>query len=87
MYEWQQLYEQAVSETDEAKLKTLLDALETDLFLRLQELAKNVKGSHEDERFAIKEAIDGLRRLQTERLHFPPVPKETKKDGLQNKPG
>ena len=78
MQDWQKAYADAISETDEETLKIKLDELEAALFLRLQELAKDGNGNHTSEHFAIQIATDGLRRLQIERLKFPPVPKETK---------
>jgi hypothetical protein len=82
MQDWLTLYEQAVSESDDAKLKVRLHALETALFLRLQGLAKNGNGNHQSERFAIQVALADLRRLQVERLNFPTFPKEKEIDEI-----
>jgi hypothetical protein len=78
MRDWQELYAQAVQEADDEELKIHVDALETALLVKLQELAtKNGNENHDSERFVIQIAIGGLRRLQVERLRFPRLPGES----------
>jgi len=73
---WQEAYRDAVQEVDDDKLKVKLEAAETAIYLRLQELAGS--SNHFDERARIGETLRGIRGLQVERLHFPAFPKEGK---------
>jgi hypothetical protein len=78
MTTWQECYAAAVLETDPHKFKEKLEAAEAAIFVRIQELAHD--SNHSDERSRIAEAIKGIRRLQVERLHFPPLPQEASED-------
>ena len=62
-YSWQELYEAAILETDDAKLLTRLPAVKAAIDARLQELQMDHGGSSE-ERQAISDALVGLNVLR-----------------------
>lgn len=64
-YPWQELYEAAILETDNAKLLTRLPAVKAAIDSRLQELQADHGGTPE-EREAISDALVGLNVLRKE---------------------
>jgi len=62
-YPWQEAYEAAILETDDAKLLTRLPAVKTAIDARLQELQTDHGGTSE-ERQAISDALVGLNALR-----------------------
>ena len=66
---WQRQYEALVSETDDKRLPERITALETVIFARLQELARDRYTT--TERAAIQAAITTLRTIQEGKLGFP----------------
>jgi hypothetical protein len=73
-YPWQKEYQEALLERDVQNLEEKIVAAENAMFLRFQELGGTV--SQDGERVALKEAIRGLRAIQTEKLHYPKSPNE-----------
>jgi hypothetical protein len=68
--DWKRLLSEVLAETDKQKLEGLAQQLENALFLRSQELEAG-NGSTDEERQAIKIAIDKLLRVKVEKLGFP----------------
>ena len=68
---WHQLYEAATLETDPQKLTTLVEAVESALMKRQQELAG--QQGHESELQDIKAAGQRLLLIKTEKLGWPKV--------------
>jgi len=66
-YPWEQVYENAVLETDQYKLTRLADAAQAAIDARLRELALDSGGTRE-ERTAICDALSGLSALRRERI-------------------
>jgi hypothetical protein len=71
--EWQNAYLAAITEEDTVRLKQKLSDAEVAIFRRQQALASNSSHSLElrAEHIALQDAIEGLRRLQQEKLKFP----------------
>jgi hypothetical protein len=69
--EWQRLYEAAILETDTQKLVTLVEAVESALMNRQQELAG--QPGRESELQEIKAAGQKLLLIKTERLGWPKI--------------
>ena len=72
---WQIPYQEALLESDPQKLERKVIVAESEILLRLQELAR-VNGQATAERAALNDAIRALRRLQIDKLHYPTVPGE-----------
>jgi hypothetical protein len=66
---WQKTLQEALAENDPAKLRLKLEATETAIFLRVQELAQSPDGHEESE--AIRRACREIAKMQTERLKWP----------------
>jgi hypothetical protein len=81
---WQRPYQDALLEVDREKLRTKIDAAETAIFFRMQELAGN--SDHHDETLAMHDAQRTLRALQVEKLGYPEFPHEFR-DGHSTRPG
>ena len=62
-YPWQELYEAAILETDDAKLRQRLPAAKAAIDVRLQELQTNHGGTSEEQQ-AISDALVGLTVLR-----------------------
>lgn len=71
--DWQKAYFAAIHEQDVANLKQRLSDAEAAIFRRQQTLAPKSNQSIENraEYTALQQAIEGLRRLQREKLDFP----------------
>ena len=67
--EWQQPYLAALMEADRKKILDRVTDAENAIFNRLQSLAGNA--DHHAERLAIEDALNALRVLKREALHFP----------------
>ena len=70
---WRQALEAAKREEDPKKLVPLLEAAESAIFMRFQEL----NGKRNKEREAIDRAVATLRELQVRSLNFPPWESES----------
>ena len=70
---WQEPYQQAILELDPAKLRQKMLDAEAAIYGRLQQLTdgKSHADGAKEERWAIDDAISGLRVLQREKLEFP----------------
>jgi hypothetical protein len=66
---WQEYYQAALLELDPEKLPQRVEAAETTIFKRLQDLAYSSNGHAE--RQAIEDALASLRVLKKEELAFP----------------
>jgi hypothetical protein len=66
---WQKSLQEALAENDATKLQWKLEATETALFLRAQELAQSPDGIEEVEE--IRKACREIARMQGERLKWP----------------
>lgn len=69
---WQATYRAALQESEPEKLRELVLAAEAAIFVRLQKLegaADTVE--HQEERGALKEAIDSLYVLKIQKLKYP----------------
>ncbi len=60
--EWQRIYQEALTETDQGKLLTKISAAELGLIARLQQM--HHEPAHRDEAIAIYDAIHALRLLR-----------------------
>ncbi len=69
LYKWQEPYQAALAEFHTDKLKEKIATAEIAIIARCQELAND--SNHEEERLRLKDAVNGLRALQTERLGYP----------------
>ncbi len=67
--DWQQEYLAALLELDPKKLPQRVEAAETKIFRRLQELS--LSSNNQAERQAIEDALASLRMLKQEKLAFP----------------
>jgi hypothetical protein len=67
--EWQAYYQAALLELDPEKLPQRVEAAETEIFKRLQDLA--LSSNNHAERQTIEDALAGLRVLNQEKLAFP----------------
>jgi hypothetical protein len=67
--EWQTLLQEALLELDRDKLKQRVQAAETTIFQRLQEISQD--SDHQAERQAIEDGLSSLRFLKRESLGFP----------------
>jgi hypothetical protein len=76
--EWQEPYRAALLELDAERLVQRVNAAETAIYLRLQELRMSSDGFLE--RKAIQDALNGLHVLQTKRLKFPDWKKTSNTD-------
>jgi hypothetical protein len=65
-YTWEELYRAAILETNDTLLGQRIDAAEAAIGARLNELALNGHASGE-ERCAIRDALNGLRVVRSER--------------------
>lgn len=66
---WQPAYLAAIAEADEAKVSEKANEAEAAIFRRLQVITAD--SDHYEERIALQDAINGLRRLQRDKLGFP----------------
>jgi hypothetical protein len=64
MYGWVEIYQRAMLETDRSKLAERIEAAQTAIDRRLQEI--NAGHDSTDERRAIRDALAGLRVLRGE---------------------
>jgi hypothetical protein len=69
-YAWQKVYQEAVLETDDARLQHRVNQAQAAIDARLLELSGNGKNAGE-ERTAIGDALNGLTLLRNERLQRP----------------
>jgi hypothetical protein len=76
---WQQSYREALLEFDLEKLQQKVEAAESAIFLRMQEMAGRSDGHAE--RRALQDAFSALRSLQIERLNYPKLPDEYNRVG------
>lgn len=67
-YQWQDVYLEAVLETDTSKLQQRIAAAEGAVKARMTELEQDHHGTPE-ERSAIADALNGLRILRRERIN------------------
>lgn len=65
---WQKALEEAINETDPAKLPDKVMAAESAMFNRIIEVGSDLP---EDELQAMKRGATELRKIQIERLHWP----------------
>jgi hypothetical protein len=68
---WQKPLQEAFVEFQPEKLQHKMEVAETAIFRRFQALAG--QGNHAEERLALNDALQALRSLQVERLHFPKI--------------
>ena len=66
---WQNEYAAALLEPDPLKLRELVEAAETAIYKRLQQISHN--SEHSAERQAIENAVKNLRVLKRDALGFP----------------
>lgn len=66
---WQELYLNALTETDQKKLSELIQAVEGAMFLRWQELANST--DHREERSEMHVASAALLAIKTHKLGWP----------------
>ena len=66
---WQELYERALTETDDDKLIELIHATEGAMFRRWQETANST--DHQEERSAMDVASAALLSIKTHKLGWP----------------
>jgi hypothetical protein len=66
MYGWEESYQRAILETDRSKLPERIDAAQTSINHRLQEI--NAGHDSKEERLAIRDALAGLKVLRREVL-------------------
>ena len=67
--EWQTPYQEALTETDEEKLKEKILLTEWKIFERLQYVSSD--DNHHGERRAIDDALNVLLKLKQEKLRYP----------------
>ena len=67
--QWQNEYQAAVAELDREKLSQRVEAAETAIYQRLQQISQ--RSDHSAERQAIEDAMAGLRILKRDKLGFP----------------
>jgi hypothetical protein len=67
--QWQNEYAAALLETDPQKLSERVEAAETAIYKRRQELSQN--SEHHTERHVIEDALQSLRVLKKKELGFP----------------
>jgi len=66
---WHNLLEEAVNETNSGRLSEKVQAAETAIFLRLQEIS--VLPDNQQELEALQKACEELLKIQTQRLKWP----------------
>jgi hypothetical protein len=66
---WQETIQKALRESDSVRLSAKVQAAETAIFLRLQEL--RVSPDNQQELEALQKACDELLKIQTQRLKWP----------------
>jgi hypothetical protein len=71
---WQEEYQAALLEVDSKKLPGRIEAAETAIFNRLQELSQS--SDHHTERQVIGDALQSLRFLKKKELGFPAAEKK-----------
>jgi hypothetical protein len=67
--QWQNEYAAALLETDPQKFSERVEAAETAIYKRLQELSQN--SDHHNERHVIEDALQSLKVLKRNELGFP----------------
>lgn len=71
---WKELYRSALIELDPQILQIKIEATESAIFFRLQEIGGSA--GHEAERLAMRDASSALRVLQLDVLKYPKMPGE-----------
>lgn len=69
LYKWHEPYQAALLEFEPKQLEKKIDAAESAIVKRFQELASD--SDHTQERLRLNEAVKALRTLQIERLGYP----------------
>jgi hypothetical protein len=67
--EWQRPLQEALMESDKAKLKARVESAETIIFRRLQAISHD--SNHHAERDAVEHALSLLRTIKRDSLQFP----------------
>ena len=68
---WEQLYQEAVDETDINRLTQRVHVAEAAMFYRWQELAESKRAAEQKEHQRLQEASEGLLKIKSERLKWP----------------
>jgi hypothetical protein len=66
---WQNEYQAALAEVDREKLKGRVEAAETAIYKRLQQISQD--SDHHTERNVIEDALNSLRVIKKDELGFP----------------
>jgi hypothetical protein len=66
-YPWEKTYLAAILETDNAKLRERVEAANASIVARMDELRSDSGGTAQEQK-ALADALNGLKKLETERL-------------------